>query len=277
MISVLELAGPWAGKEVEAMTLPFDGKVAIVTGAGSGIGRATAEALAAAGARVAVNDLDAGKAEAAAAAIRAGGGSALAAPADVSRPETGEELVRRAVGELGSVDVLVNCAGVFRSQHFTEAAHEEWMAVLRTNLLGAVHTSRAAARAFIRAGRGGRIVNVSSVHGFLAESRASSYDVSKGGLNQLTRALAVELAPQGILVNGVAPGFVDTPMAVVEGVNELETREFKEIYCERRRIPLGRPASPPEIARAILFLAGPENTYITGVNLVVDGGLSITF
>jgi NAD(P)-dependent dehydrogenase (short-subunit alcohol dehydrogenase family) len=259
------------------MALPFEGKVAIVTGAGSGIGRATAEALAAAGAGVAVNDLDAGKAEAAAAAIRAGGGSALAVPADVSRPETGEELVRRAVGDLGGVDVLVNCAGVFRSQQFAEVPHEEWMAVLRTNLLGAVHASRAAARAFIRAGRGGRIVNVSSVHGFLAEPRASSYDVSKGGLNQLTRALAVELAPHRILVNGVAPGFVDTPMAVVDGVNELETPQFKEIYCRGRRIPLGRAASPPEIARAILFLAGPENTYITGVNLVVDGGLSITF
>ncbi len=259
------------------MALPFEGKVAIVTGAGSGIGRAAAEALAAAGAAVAVNDLDRGKAEAVAAAIRKAGGSALAAPGDVSRPETGEDLVRRAVGEMGGLDVLVNSAGVFRSQPFTEVPHEEWVAVLRTNLFGAVHTSRAAARAFIGAGRGGRIVNVSSVQGFLAEVRSSSYDVSKGGLNQLTRALAVELAPQGILVNGVAPGFVDTPMAVIEGVNELETPQFKAIYCERRRIPLGRAASPEEVARAILFLAGPENTYITGVNLVVDGGLSITF
>jgi len=96
-------------------------------------------------------------------------------------------------------------------------------------------------------------------------------------MDQLTRTLAVELAPHNILVNGVAPGFVDTAMSVVNGVNELETDTFRDLYVKRRRIPLARASQPDEIARVILFLAGPENTYITGQTVVVDGGLSITF
>ena len=255
----------------------FKDQVAIVTGSSRGIGRATAELLAAEGAAVVVNGLDASEVEGVVAAIRARGGKAAAAAADIAKADTAEWLVATACREFGRVDILVNNAAVFKSHDFIQDAFEEWMNVFEINLLGAVRCARAAAAWMVKAGKSGRIVNVSSVHGFLAENRSSHYDIAKGGLDQLTRTLAVELAPHGILVNGVAPGFVDTPMSVVNGVNELETETFREIYVKRRRIPLARAAQSEEIARVILFLAGPENTYITGENVVVDGGLSITF
>ncbi|MBP8292798.1 MAG: SDR family oxidoreductase, partial [Caldilineaceae bacterium] len=114
-------------------------------------------------------------------------------------------------------------------------------------------------------------------NGFLGMAQSSHYNTAKGAVDQLTRCLAVEWAPHGILVNGVAPGFVETPMAVVDGVNEHETPDFQEFYVRRRRIPLARPARPEEIAEAVCFLASDRCTYITGHTLVVDGGLSVTF
>jgi NAD(P)-dependent dehydrogenase (short-subunit alcohol dehydrogenase family) len=142
---------------------------------------------------------------------------------------------------------------------------------------GAFHCSQAAARAMVGRGAGGRIINISSVNAFLGAPLSSHYNTAKGAIDQLTRCLAVELAPHGILVNGVAPGFVETPMAVVNGVNEHETPEFQAFYVQRRRIPLARPAEPGEIAEAVAFLASARCTYITGHTIVVDGGLTATF
>lgn len=255
----------------------FKGKVAVVTGSGRGIGRSTAELLAAEGASVIVNGRTPGELENVVQAIRARGGHAQAVAADVGQPEAAEHLMSAADREFGHLDILVNNAAIFQTHDFVEDALANWMRVLEVNLLGAVRCARAAAARMVRVGRGGRIINVSSVHGFLAENRSSHYDVAKGGLDQLTRTLAVELAPHHILVNGVSPGFVATSMAIVNGVNELETPAFRELYVQRRRIPLARAAQPEEIARGILFLAGPDNTYITGQSIVMDGGLSITF
>jgi NAD(P)-dependent dehydrogenase (short-subunit alcohol dehydrogenase family) len=252
-------------------------KVAIVTGSGRGIGRATAELFAANGAAVVVNGRTRREVQAVAKGIRASGAHAVAVVADIGRTETAQRLVDTACREFGGVDILVNNAAISKAHDFVADSFAQWMQLFEVNLLGAVRCARAAAAAMLKAGRGGRIVNVSSVHGFVAENRCSHYDVAKGGLDQLTRTLAVELAPHGILVNGVSPGFVNTAMSVVDGVNELETETFREIYVKRRHIPLARAAEPEEIARVILFLAGPDNTYITGQSIVADGGLTVTF
>jgi NAD(P)-dependent dehydrogenase (short-subunit alcohol dehydrogenase family) len=257
--------------------MSLEGKVAIVTGSGRGIGRATAALLAAEGAAVVVNGRTRTEVEMVTGHIRARGGRAVAAVADVGESEAAQWLVDSACREFGGLDILVNNAAVFRTHDFVRDSFADWLRVFEVNLLGAVRCARAAASVMVQAGRGGRIINVSSVHGFVAENRSSHYDVAKGGMDQLTRTLAVELAPQGILVNGVSPGFVNTAMAVVDGVNELETETFREIYVKRRRIPLARAAEPEEIAQVVFFLAGPANTYITGQSIVVDGGLTITF
>ena len=124
---------------------------------------------------------------------------------------------------------------------------------------------------------GGRIVHVTSIHGDRAEALASSYSMAKAAINQFCRVLAIELAPRGILVNALAPGFIDTPMSVVNGVNELESDWFKQNYIQGHHLPLKRAARPEEIAGVAFFLAGPDASYITGQVITVDGGLTITF
>jgi NAD(P)-dependent dehydrogenase (short-subunit alcohol dehydrogenase family) len=249
--------------------------VALVTGAASGIGRATAAALAREGAAVVIADVQREGGEAAAAAIRGSGGRAAFVPGDVTRDA--EAMVAAAVTQFGQLDILVNNAGIFYTADVLETPFAEWMRAVEVLYYGAFHCSQAAARAMVQRGAGGRIVNISSVNAFLGAPLSSHYNSAKGAVDQLTRCLAVELAPHGILVNGVAPGFVETPMAVVNGVNEHETPDFQAFYVQRRRIPLARPAQPEEIAEAVVFLASARCTYITGHTIVVDGGLTATF
>lgn len=255
----------------------FQDQVAIVTGSGRGIGRATAELFAAEGAAVVVNSRSAHEVDRVVDGIRQRGGRAVAMVADVGAVTSAEQLVDIAVREFGGLDILVNNAAVSRSHDFIKDSFSAWMEVLEVNLLGAVRCAKAAGRRMVQQGRGGRIINISSVHGFLAENHSSHYDVAKGGMDQLTRTLAVELAVHGIQINSVSPGFVDTAMSIANGVNELESESFREIYVKRRRIPLARAAQPEEIAKVVLFLASPDSSYITGETIVVDGGLSITF
>jgi NAD(P)-dependent dehydrogenase (short-subunit alcohol dehydrogenase family) len=253
----------------------FTGRVALVTGAARGIGAAVAEALARDGAAVTIADLPASAGEATAAALRDAGGQAIFVPADVTKDA--ERMVAATVAAFGRLDILVNNAGVFYNADALTASFEDWLPAFDVIFYGALHCSRAAGRVMVEQGQGGRIVNVSSVNAFLGMAQSSHYNTAKGAVDQLTRCLAVEWAPHGILVNGVAPGFVDTPMSIVNGINEIETPEFHEIYVRRRRIPLARAAQPGEIAEAVLFLASDRCTYITGHTIVVDGGLSVTF
>ncbi|MGB9751706.1 MAG: NAD(P)-dependent oxidoreductase [Roseiflexus castenholzii] len=253
----------------------LEGNVALITGAASGIGRATALTLARDGSAIVVADLNESGGSATVDAITAAGGRAIFVQADVTRDA--ERMVEAAVQTLGHLDILVNNAGIFYTADLLDVPFDEWVRAVDVMFFGTFRCSQAAARQMVRQGRGGRIVNISSVNGFLGMPQSSHYNSAKGAIDQLTRCLAVELAPHGILVNGIAPGFVETPMAIVDGVNEHETPEFQEFYVRRRRIPLARPALPEEIAEAVAFLVSPRCTYITGHTLVVDGGLSITF
>lgn len=251
----------------------FHGQVVVVTGAGRGIGKATAQRFADEGAQVILVSRSLEEIEAAASECH---GTAIVA--DVATRDQVVDLMRRVAELFGRLDVLVNNAGISIPATFLDTPFEEWNKVVQVNLYGAIHCSQACAPYMIEGGRGGSIINVSSIHGYRVEALASAYDVAKGGLDQLTRAMALELAEHSIRVNGVAPGFVDTPMAILpDGTNELDLPWFNEHYVGRRKIPLARAAAPAEIASTIAFLASDDASYVNGTTLVVDGGLSITF
>jgi NAD(P)-dependent dehydrogenase (short-subunit alcohol dehydrogenase family) len=250
-------------------------QTAIVTGAGSGIGRACAHQLAAKGHAVVVADINEAAARSVVAEIALAGGRATALQADVRHDA--QRMVDAAVQTYGALDILVNNAGIFYAADFLTTPFEDWHRAVDVMFYGATKCSRAAAQQMVAQGGGGQIVNISSVNAFLGAPLSSHYNTAKGAIDQLTRCLAVELAPHRILVNGVAPGFVETPMAVVDGVNEHSTQDFKQFYVQRRRIPLARPAEPDEIATVVTFLAEGTATYLTGHTIVVDGGLSVTF
>ncbi len=193
---------------------------------------------------------------------------------DYADPATIQRLEEQIRQTWRGLDVLVNCAGVFQPVDALADPLDEWRASFNTMVNGALCLSRLAARYMTN---GGRIIHITSIHGERAERGASAYSMAKAAINQLCRALALELAGRGILVNAIAPGFVDTPMSIVNGVNELESEWFRRNYVEGHHLPLRRAARPEEIAGVAYFLAGPDATYITGQVLTVDGGLTITF
>jgi len=231
------------------------GKRAVVTGSASGIGRAAAEALAAAGARVAGLDLRESATE-------------VSVVGDTGRVADVERAADAAVEVLGGVDIWVNNAARLFVRPLVETSDEEWRSLLGPNLDGYFFGCRAAGRRMLAQGTGGRIVNVTSAVNVLAVSGLSAYGAAKGAIASLTKALALELAPGGITVNAVAPGAVDTPLNA-----NAYTPEVRETY--EHRIPLGRIGSPEEIADTIVFLASDAARYVTGQELVVDGGLTI--
>jgi NAD(P)-dependent dehydrogenase (short-subunit alcohol dehydrogenase family) len=251
-------------------------QVAIITGAGTGIGAATAELFVKEGASVILVGRRREKLEEVAAKIKQPGKVALV-PGDVQDRATALAAVHAAQDRFSRLDVVVNNAALYDPAAFPEADLDLWRKMFDVITLGAFHFAREGSLAMIAAKIPGRIVNVTSIHGTQAEPKASSYGAAKAAVNQFTRCMAVEMAPHGIRANAVAPGFVDTPMAIYNGVNELETDWFKQNYVEKRRIPMARAATSEEIAPSILFLACEESSYVTGHVLVVDGGLTCTF
>jgi 3-oxoacyl-[acyl-carrier protein] reductase len=236
----------------------LEGRTALVTGGSRGIGRAIAEELARAGASVVVGYRSGAEvAEDVAVAI---GGRAI--QADVSQDED----ARRLVEEAGEVDLLVNNAGVTRDGLLARMPDEDWETVLRTNLYGAFHTCRAAARGMMRRRRGS-IVNITSVVGIHGNPGQSNYAASKGGLIGFTKALARELAPRGVRANAVAPGYIDTALTGV-----LPEEVTAAILTNT---PLGRLGEPRDVAGAVRFLCSDEASFITGEVLLVDGGLGM--
>jgi len=251
------------------------GSVAIITGAASGIGRATAQLFAAEGACVAILDRNGPAAREVEREIRALGREAHVWEVDLSAGAPAEETVVQVAQRLARIDILVNNAATYCLREFDELTREEWQRVLDTNLTAYFLCARTAAREMRKQG-GGSIVNIGSVHRMISEPGSGAYAASKGAVAQLTRSLAIELAPYNIVVNSISPGFVRTPMSMVDGVDETTTEHFMNYYVKSGRIPLRRAGLPEEIAAAALFLAARECGYLTGADLVVDGGLTIT-
>ena len=250
--------------------MKLQGKVAIVTGAGSGIGRATAQTFAQEGAKVIVAERNAATGLETTELIHRAGGEALNVPTDVSQSGQVQNLIKLAMETYGRLDTLVNNAGIAGSyKPFYEMDEADWDIVLDINLKGHFLCARYAVPEMI-AGGGGTIVNVSSALAYLALPNCTAYCASKAGIIGLTKAMALDLARRNIRVNCVVPGSVDTPL-MWESLTAQERIEIEPLAADAE--PLGRIADPVEIARAVLFLAGDDSSFITGAPLAVDGGL----
>ena len=243
------------------MHLQLNGAIALVTGGSRGIGRAIGAQLAGAGARVALVSRNQDQAQAAAAALS---GDVMGIGADISDAAAVDAAISAVEAAWGPVGILVNNAGVTRDGLLARMSNDDWTAVLDTNLRGAFHTMKRVSRGMMKQ-RSGRIINVTSVVGLVGNPGQANYAASKAGLIGLTKSIAKELASRNVLVNAVAPGFIDTDM----------TRELTEDQRNAllQQIPLGRLGAVEDIAGAVLFLTSPLANYITGQVLVVDGGM----
>ncbi|MFO7153206.1 MAG: SDR family oxidoreductase [Bacillota bacterium] len=241
--------------------MDFKDKVVVVTGAGRGIGRSIARMYARHGAKVVIADRNFQDAQETERLIKEEGGEAFAIFADVSRPEDVVALMEKTEEIYGRLDILINNAGIGCWKSPYDLTVEEWDSVINTNLRGTFLCSREAAK-IMRKNGGGSIVNIASTRAIMSEPDSESYAASKGGILALTHALAVSLGPDRIRVNAISPGWIETG----------DYEKLREI--DHLQHPAGRVGKPEDIARACLFLTDDENGFITGANLVIDGGMT---
>ncbi len=249
------------------------GKVAIVTGAGSGIGRAIALEFAREGARVVVAELDTAPCHQSTKTLLEAGGEAIAMQTDVSNDASARRLVETTVTQFGPPDVLVNNAAIMPMGAVTDTTQDDWDRVMAVNVRGIFHCSRHVISEMKKSKRGGSIINLGSVTAIVGTPGIAAYTASKGAVVALTRQMAIDYAADAIRVNSVSPGTVDTPMlarAVALSDDQAKARAgFDAIH------PIGRVGTPKEIARAAVFLASDESSFVTGSNLMIDGGYTV--
>lgn len=243
-------------------------KVAVVTGAGTGIGQAIALAFAEAGAAVVVDYV--GNASVSADTLKkigATNGRSLGIDADISLPADVDALVQKTVAAFGKLDIFVNNAGIERKIAFVDYPLDEWQKIIAINLTGPFLCAQAAAKQMILQGKGGRIINISSIHEDLPMPTNAPYCTSKGGLRMLMRTIAVELAPHQITVNNIGPGAIYTP---IDKDVEIDAKLNDQILAE---IPMGRWGNPEEVAQLAVYLASDAAAYVTGSTYFIDGGM----
>jgi NAD(P)-dependent dehydrogenase (short-subunit alcohol dehydrogenase family) len=251
------------------------GKRVLITGGGTGIGRATAELFAREGAHVMVSGRRRAKLEETVRRVEEIGGRAAFVQGDVAQSRDAERMVAQTLATVGGLDIVVNNAGiVVRRASVTSVALEDWDRVLGIDLTGVFLVARFALMEMVRAERGGSIINVSSVSGMFGDANLAPYNAAKGGVNLLTKSMALDYASHHIRVNAVCPGMIATPMPQTR----LRPGDDWDAVVARwgQRIPLGRVGRPEDVAHAILFLASDEAQWITGTTLVVDGGSTIS-
>ena len=263
--------------ETQSISDLFDlsGKGALVTGGGLGIGQAIAHRLAEAGASLMIADVNVAAAKEVAQGIESRGGKAASIASDVSKAEDAEAAVRATEEAFGSVDILVNNAGIFPLVPVLNVDEPTWDRVLDINLKGSFLFAQAAGKHMAATGRGGKIINLASVDAFHPNGMGTPYNASKGGVVMLTKALALELAPHGIQVNGVAPGGINSPgadQARAQVTEAMGVPNEAVVAGWVQRVPLGRMGEPDDVAKVVLFLASGAADFITGEIIVTDGG-----
>lgn len=267
--------------EIQTIAELFDltGKSALVTGGAVGIGQAIAFRLAEAGADVMIGDINTESAEQTVSQIKARGGNAQAIYANASSPNDAVKMVQATVAAVKHLDILVNNAGIYPIAPVEQVNEELWDKVLDLNLKGTFFCSKAAAEQMIKQGQGGKIINLASIDGIHPSGMTSHYSASKGGIIMLTKAMALELAQNRILVNAIAPGSIITPgtEAVRGGLSEQMGVPPEAILDNfMPRVPLQRMGHPDDIAKVVLFLSSSASDYITGDVIVADGGFLLS-
>jgi 3-oxoacyl-[acyl-carrier protein] reductase len=255
----------------------LDDKVCLVSGAGQGLGRSIALEMAAEGATLVLLERNIDTLEAVATEIAGRGGKAHPYELDVADYARYGKVIADVMAKLGRIDVLVNNAAINPpTRTILDDTLEDWRRTVTINLEAVYMGSKLVAPHMVKR-KDGRIIHIASIQGFASSGDCGSYNAAKGGIIAYTKSMAVELGRYNILVNAVAPGFMVTPMSIVNGVDETTTPDFIEWYIDQRKIPLGRSGLPEDVSGTVVFLASDYCRYMTGQLLVVDGGLMSTF